>query len=110
MILRTWHGWTHPDDADAYDRLVTEEILPRIAREAGDDLLGWEVGRRRDGDRVEFVTLIRFASREAVGAMVDGDDLEEAHVPEEAQALLADWEERVRHHEVRQRVPPEDPA
>lgn len=104
MLLRIWHGWTTPDDADAYEQLVTDDILPRIAGEAGDDLLGYEVGRRDRGDRVEFVTLIRFASREAVASMVDGDDLEEAHVPEEARALLVDFEERVAHYHVRERV------
>lgn len=103
MLLRIWHGWTAPDDADAYERLVTEEILPRIAREAGDGLLGYEVGRRDRGERVEFVTLIRFEDQEAVASMVDGDDLEEAHVPEAARRLLVEWEERVEHYEVRGR-------
>lgn len=104
MLLRIWHGWTAPDDADAYERLVTEEVLPRVAREAGDDLLGYEVGRRDRGERVEFVTLLRFASEEAIAGMVEGDDLEEAHVPEAARELLVDWGERVAHYEVRERV------
>lgn len=100
MLLRVWHGWTRPEDADEYEALVTEEILPSIAGEAGDDLLGYEVGRRELEGKVEFVTLIRFASQGAVASMVDGDDLEAAHVPHEARELLLDWEERVAHYEV----------
>lgn len=52
---------------------------------------------------MEFVTLIRFRDEEAVSSMVDGDDLEEAHVPDAARRLLVDWEERVGHYRVRGR-------
>ena len=31
MICRTWNGWTTPDNADAYERTVTTEVLPGIA-------------------------------------------------------------------------------
>jgi hypothetical protein len=31
MIGRIWHGWTRPEDADAYERLLKEEIFPGIA-------------------------------------------------------------------------------
>jgi hypothetical protein len=100
VILRTWHGWTAPEDADAYERLVTEEILPAIADEAGESFRGYEVGRREAGDEVGFLTLLRFDSEEAVASLV-GDDYERAHVPDEARELLARWDERVRHYELR---------
>ena len=31
MICRTWHGWTTPENADAYDSLLGEEIFQGIA-------------------------------------------------------------------------------
>jgi hypothetical protein len=30
VICRIWHGWTAPDQADAYERLLRAEILPKI--------------------------------------------------------------------------------
>jgi hypothetical protein len=30
MVLRIWHGWTSPDNADAYESLLKEEIFVGI--------------------------------------------------------------------------------
>lgn len=77
MLLRTWRGWTSPADADAYERLLTDEILPAIADEAGDAYRGHDVARREAGDRVEFLTVLRFASWDAVERFA-GPDSEQA--------------------------------
>ena len=31
-IMRIWHGWTAPQNADAYEQLLKSEILPGIHR------------------------------------------------------------------------------
>lgn len=101
MILRIWRGWTRPEDADAYEDLLTGEIIPSVADGFGDDFHGYEVGRREDGDEVGFVVLTRFASVDAVEAFSPGGDPEEAHVPAEARELLTRWDDRVSLYEVR---------
>jgi hypothetical protein len=30
MIARHWRGWTLPQDADAYERLLKETVLPGL--------------------------------------------------------------------------------
>jgi hypothetical protein len=30
MIMRIWHGWTSPAKADAYQRLLLQEVFPGI--------------------------------------------------------------------------------
>ena len=40
MITRIWRGWTTPGDADAYESLLRETILPGIA---GRGIEGYEV-------------------------------------------------------------------
>lgn len=104
MVVRTWTGRTTPEDAAAYERLVTEEILPSIAAAVGDGYRGHEVARRDrpEEDIVEFLTVLRFDSYDAVQAMA-GEEYERAHVPEAARELLADHDERVRHYEVVER-------
>jgi hypothetical protein len=31
MICRLWHGWTTPANADAYEKLLREEVFVGIA-------------------------------------------------------------------------------
>jgi len=33
MICRLWRGWTSPENADAYERIVRGEVIPGIEAE-----------------------------------------------------------------------------
>ena len=101
MIARLWHGYTRPGDADAYERLLREEIFRGIASRAIPGYRGIELLRRPVGEEVEFVTLMRFDSLDAVRAFA-GEDHEAAVVPAEARALLARYDRRSEHYEVRE--------
>ena len=99
-VRRVWHGWTTPENADAYERLLRTEIFPGIAARAIPGYLGIELLRREAGDEVEFVTQMRFASLEAVRAFA-GAEYEVAVVPPRARALLSRFDERSAHYEIR---------
>ena len=98
MIARIWHGWARGEQAEAYEQLVGEEVLPSIYRIDG--FLGYEL-LRADGDdgETEFVTVTYFESLEVVRAFA-GEDYAAAVVPPEARALLTRFDERSRHYEV----------
>jgi heme-degrading monooxygenase HmoA len=98
VIARIWHGWSTGERADAYERLVSEEVLPSIHRIEG--FVGYDLLRadREDGE-TEFVTVTYFESLDAVRAFA-GEDYEAAVVPAEARQLLTRFEERSRHYEV----------
>lgn len=96
MIGRVWHGWTRPQNAEAYQRYLEAEILPDI-RSGG--LRGAYVLRREEGDEVEFMTLMLWESMEAIETLV-GEDHEAAYLPDEEKGLLDRFEERVVHYEV----------
>ena len=66
MIARIWHGWTKPEDAKAYEKLLRDEIFPNIAARKIKGYRGAELFVREDGNEVEFVTLLRFDSIDAV--------------------------------------------
>jgi antibiotic biosynthesis monooxygenase (ABM) superfamily enzyme len=100
VIVRVWHGWTSPANADAYERLLRDEIFRGIARRAIAGYRGIELLRRAVGSEVEFVTIMRFDSLDAVRAFA-GDDVEAAVVPASARALLARFESRSAHYELR---------
>jgi len=102
MISRLWHGWTTPANADTYERLLREEILTGIAARGIPGLLGIDVLRRPAGETVEFVTIMWFASLEAVRAFA-GAEYEVAVVPPAARKLLQRFDARSTHYEVRER-------
>lgn len=103
MIERIWHGWTAPADADAYERLVTEDVFPGVAEQDIDGFHGARVLRRDDDETVEFVTIMRFESVEAVKQFA-GEEYESAHVPPEARELLARFDDHAEHFEVRAEI------
>jgi heme-degrading monooxygenase HmoA len=101
MICRIWHGWTSPEDADSYERLLRSEIFHGIADRDIPGYQGIELLRRPGSDAVEFMTLMWFDSLDAVRAFA-GPDYEVAVVPASARALLKRFDQRSAHYEVRQ--------
>ncbi len=105
MINRIWHGWTAPKNADAYEALLKEEIFVGIQERGIAGFRGIELFRREVGSEVEFVTLMRFDSLDAVRSFA-GEDYEVAVVPPKARALLSRFDELSHHYEVIARMGP----
>lgn len=101
MICRIWRGWTTPSKADAYERLLREEIFAGIAERAIEGYRGIQLLRRTAGDETEFVTIMWFDTIDAVRAFA-GEDYERAVVPPAAQKLLASFDARSAHYELRE--------
>ena len=100
MIARVWHGWTAPENADAYESLLKSEIFPGIAAKGVAGYHGIELLRRPLDREVEFVTIMWFDSWQAVKEFA-GEDHEAAYVPPKARAVLARFDARSRHYELR---------
>lgn len=99
MISRIWHGWTTPQNADAYETLLKEEIFVGIQNRHIRGFIDIQLLRRQAGREVEFVTIMRFDSLEAVCEFA-GQDYEQAVVPEKARMLLSRFDERSQHYEI----------
>jgi len=96
MISRPWHGWTTRENADAYETLLRNEVLPGIHRVRGSK--GAHLLRRDVKDEVEFVTITLFDSLEAVKEFA-GEDYEVAVVPPQARRLLSRFDNRSAHYQ-----------
>ncbi len=103
MISRIWHGWTTPANADAYEALLKDEIFVGIANREIPGYRGIQLLRRDVGGEVEFITIMWFDSLEAVRTFA-GEDYERSVVPPEARRVLARFDERSRHYEVREEM------
>jgi heme-degrading monooxygenase HmoA len=99
VIKRIWHGWTTPQNADAYETLLREEVSVGIEAMKIGGLRRFEMLRRPLEDEVEFVTIMEFDDIAAVKAFV-GEDYEKCYVPDAARAVLKRFDERSAHYEL----------
>ncbi|NKZ00776.1 hypothetical protein [Nocardiopsis alborubida] len=100
MIRRLWHGWTSPADADAYERLLLDEVFPGIVARDLTGLRGLEAWRRPElAGEVEFVTVMSFDDVRAAAAFTGGDP-DASVVPERARALLRRFDEHSAHYDL----------
>ncbi len=101
MIGRIWHGWTTPANADTYEALLKEEIFAGIVGRRIPGFRSIQLMRRQAGAEVEFVTFMLFDSLDAVREFA-GADYEAAVVPPKARAVLARFDARSQHYEIRE--------
>ena len=100
MIRRIWHGWTTPGNADRYEALLKEEIFVGIQERQIQGFKGIQLLRREVGAEVEFMTIMAFDSWEAVREFA-GEDYVAAYVPQKARGVLARFDARAQHYELR---------
>jgi heme-degrading monooxygenase HmoA len=97
MIARIWHGYTKPEDADAYEALLKPELLPSISKVPG--YIGSYLLRKPTEGEVEFITIMLWDSIDSIRA-VAGKDYETAVIPEDRLQYLAHYDARSEHYEV----------
>ncbi len=98
MIVRVWRGWAdNIATADLYEEFLRSTFLPSIHSIEG--YRGASVGRRRVGQEIEFMTMTRFDSLEAIRKFA-GNDFEAAHVAPRARELLSRFDARCQHFEL----------
>jgi antibiotic biosynthesis monooxygenase (ABM) superfamily enzyme len=100
MIERVWRGWTTRDNAEAYERLLRDEIFPGIAARGVPGYTGIRLLRRQlSSGEMEFMTIMSFDSVDAVRAFAGGD-YERAYVPQAAREVLLRFDQTSAHYEV----------
>lgn len=99
MICRLWRGWTSPADADAYERIVRDDVIPGIEARNIPGFRHVDLMRRDLDGEIEFQTLMWFDDLASVKAFM-GEDYSLSHVPPEARALLNSFDDRAAHFEV----------
>ncbi len=100
-IKRVWHGWTTPESAKAYEKLLREEVFPVIEAKQIPGYRQVELWRREHEDEVEFVTVMTFDSLQSV-IDFQGENYERAYVPDAAQKVLKRWDDLSAHYETRE--------
>ncbi|MEM9439982.1 MAG: antibiotic biosynthesis monooxygenase [Pseudomonadota bacterium] len=100
-VKRIWHGWTTPENADRYQRLLHNEVFPGIEAKNISGYQGVQLLRRDLEAEVEFVTIMTFDSIQSVIAF-QGEDYERCYVPSTAQKVLKRWDQTCNHYHVKE--------
>ena len=98
-IQRLWHGWTTRENADRYQTILKENVLPGIEAKQIPGYRKIEVLRIDRDDEVEFVTIMTFDSLQNVIAF-QGENYKKCYVPEVAQRVLKRWDQESSHYEL----------
>jgi heme-degrading monooxygenase HmoA len=97
VIARVWHGYTKPENADAYEAMLKPELLPGVGKAKG--YQGSYLLRRETGGEVEFITMMLWDSLEDLRA-ITGPDYETAVIPEERRQYLCRYDAKAAHYEI----------
>lgn len=98
MIARHWRGWTSVENAEAYEYLLRNTVLPGLRQVDG--YTGGYVFRSDGVDEVEFVVVNFFGSIEALRRFA-GPEYSVPVFEPEARRLLSRVENFASHYEVR---------
>ena len=98
-IKRVWHGWTTRENADKYQDVLLNKVIPGIEAKKIQGLRKFEVLRIAQEDEVEFVTMMTFDSLEDVIGL-QGKDYRKCYVPDIAQSVLKRWDKEAVHYEM----------
>ena len=106
MIQRIWHGYTTPENADAYENLLINEIMPGIAAKEIPGYLGMQILRRVSEEHqgeVEFISIMNFTRLDDIKGFV-GEDYSVANLPEKAVKLMKRYDMHSQHYDIRDQI------
>jgi len=98
-IKRVWHGWTTMENADKYQSILQNEVIPGIETKKIPGFKKIEILRIEQKDEVEFTTIMTFKTLQNVIAF-QGENYKKCYVPDVAQKVLKRWDLEVLHYEL----------
>ena len=99
-IIRTWKGWTTPQNAAVYEDMLVNEVFPAVKKKGVDGLEKVSISIQKNPNEVEFFLTLQFDSLNAVKKFA-GEDYKIAYIPENARKVLSRFEETAQHYELR---------
>jgi heme-degrading monooxygenase HmoA len=100
MIARHWRGLARRENAAAYQNHLHDETFPALKRLPG--FRGGSILQREAGGGIEFLVVTEWDSLDAIRAFA-GEDIETAVVPANVQAMMIEYDARVRHYAIVER-------
>lgn len=102
-IIRTWKGWTSPENAPVYEEMLVNEVFPAVKRKGVKGLEKVSISIQKRPEEVEFFLLLQFDCLDSVKAFA-GEDYKVAFIPENAQKVLLRYDKTADHYEFRKEI------
>ncbi len=102
-ILRTWRGWTSPENAPVYENMLVNEVFPAVKENGVDGLEKVSISTRENKDEVEFFLVLQFDSLDSVRKFA-GEDYEKAYIPDNAKRVLSRFDHTALHFDLKEEL------
>ncbi|MBZ9627534.1 antibiotic biosynthesis monooxygenase [Psychroflexus sp. CAK57W] len=102
-IIRTWKGWTTPENAPVYEDLLVNEVFPTVKKNGVDGLEKVSISSKNERDEVEFFLSLQFDSLDSVKSFA-GENYEIAYIPENAKRILKRYDAKAVHYELKKEL------
>ena len=97
MISRQWRGLARAEYASSYESHLRSETFPSLRSIEG--FVDAAILKRTLPNGIEFLVITRWSSMAAIEKFA-GADVEAAVVPDKVQAMMLEYDRRVRHYDV----------
>lgn len=96
-IIRTWRGWTTPENAAIYEDMLINEVFPTVKRNGVEGLKKVSISTKDVNDETEFFLVLQFDSLNAVKKFA-GENYEKAYIPDNAKKVLKRYDKTAVHY------------
>jgi len=97
VISRQWRGLARAEHASSYESHLRGETFPSLRSIEG--FVDATILKRTLPNGIEFLVITRWSSMAAIEKFA-GADVEAAVVPDKVQAMMLEYDRRVRHYDV----------
>lgn len=87
------------EHADAYERILSKEVIPSISNRGIKGFIRIEFMKRKLGNEMEFQTLMWFDDLHAVREFA-GENYDSSYVPPVAREILSSFDDRAAHFDI----------
>lgn len=102
-IIRTWRGWTTPENAPIYEDMLINEVFPTVKKNGVDGLEKVSISTKHHDDEVEFYLVLQFDCLDSVKTFA-GEDYNTAYIPENAKRVLKRYDKTAQHYALREEL------
>ena len=102
-IIRTWKGWTTPENASIYEDMLINEVFPAVKEKGVKGLEKVSISTMEKVDETEFFLVLQFDSLDSV-KMFAGEDYQRAYIPENARRVLSRYDETAQHFTLKEEL------
>ena len=102
-IIRTWKGWTTPENAPIYEDMLINEVFPEVKQKGVEGLEKVSISIQYKEEETEFFLVLQFDCLDSV-KLFAGEEYSKAYIPDNAKRVLLRYDEEASHYEFKKEL------